>query len=52
MIIVLKPGAPAETAGELLRQIEDKGLKPLHMPGTERVVLGAQIGRASCRERV
>ena len=41
MIIVLKPGAPAETAGELLRQIEDKGLKPLHMPGTERVVLGA-----------
>jgi 3-deoxy-7-phosphoheptulonate synthase len=41
MIIVLKPEAPAETAGLLLAQIEEKGLKPLHMPGTERVVLGA-----------
>ena len=41
MIIVLKPEAPAETAGLLLAQIEEKGLRPLHMPGTERVVLGA-----------
>jgi 3-deoxy-7-phosphoheptulonate synthase len=41
MIIVLKPEAPAETASQLLAQIEGKGLKPLHMPGSERVVIGA-----------
>jgi 3-deoxy-7-phosphoheptulonate synthase len=41
MIIVLKPEASAEIAGELLARISDKGLKPLHMPGAERVVLGA-----------
>jgi 3-deoxy-7-phosphoheptulonate synthase len=41
MIIVLKPEAPAETAQELLDRISSKGLKPLHMPGSERVVLGA-----------
>jgi 3-deoxy-7-phosphoheptulonate synthase len=41
MIIVLKPGAPAQTADELLKQIAGKGLKPLHLPGDERVVLGA-----------
>jgi 3-deoxy-7-phosphoheptulonate synthase len=41
MIIVLKPEAPAETANQLLEQIAAKGLKPLHMPGSERVVLGA-----------
>jgi 3-deoxy-7-phosphoheptulonate synthase len=41
MIIVLKPEATPEIAQELLKRIEDKGLKPLHMPGVERVVLGA-----------
>ncbi len=41
MIIVLKREAPPETAQELLDRIAEKGLKPLHMPGTERVVLGA-----------
>ena len=41
MIIVLKPEASAEIAQELLDRIAAKGLKPLHMPGTERVVLGA-----------
>jgi 3-deoxy-7-phosphoheptulonate synthase len=41
MIIVLKPEATEETAQEILRRIEEKGLKPLYMPGTERVVLGA-----------
>ncbi|HEY0086465.1 MAG TPA: hypothetical protein VGB65_11205, partial [Allosphingosinicella sp.] len=41
MIIVLKPEATAETARDILERIEGKGLKPLHMPGTERVVLGA-----------
>jgi len=41
MIIVLKPEASAETARELLDRIAGKGLKPLHMPGAERVVLGA-----------
>lgn len=41
MIIVLKPDAPAETSDDLLKQIADKGLQPLHLPGTERVVLGA-----------
>src|SRR3954449_1408318 len=41
MIIVLKPEASAETAQELIDRIAAKGLKPLHMPGAERVVLGA-----------
>jgi 3-deoxy-7-phosphoheptulonate synthase len=41
MIIVLKREATEETAKEILARIEEKGLKPLYMPGTERVVLGA-----------
>jgi 3-deoxy-7-phosphoheptulonate synthase len=41
MIIVLKPEATPEIAQELLDRIADKGLTPLHMPGAERVVLGA-----------
>jgi 3-deoxy-7-phosphoheptulonate synthase len=41
MIIVLKPEASPETAKELIDRISARGLKPLHMPGAERVVLGA-----------
>ena len=41
MIIVLRPEATEADAREILRQIADAGLKPLHMPGSERVVLGA-----------
>jgi 3-deoxy-7-phosphoheptulonate synthase len=41
MIIVLRPNAPADAAERLLAKIADAGLTPLHMPGTERVVLGA-----------
>jgi 3-deoxy-7-phosphoheptulonate synthase len=41
MIIVLKPEASPEIAEALLAEIADRGLKPLHMPGVERVVLGA-----------
>jgi 3-deoxy-7-phosphoheptulonate synthase len=41
MIIVLKPDAEPAVADELLSLIAAKGCKPLHMPGTERVVLGA-----------
>src|SRR5437016_7778897 len=41
MIIVLKPEATPEMAEELLAQISALGLTPLHMPGVERVVLGA-----------
>jgi 3-deoxy-7-phosphoheptulonate synthase len=41
MIIVLKPGAPPDVAQEILARIESLGCRPLHMPGTERVVLGA-----------
>ncbi len=41
MIIVLKPTASSEAAQELLASIGSKGLKPLHLPGAERVVLGA-----------
>lgn len=41
MIIVLKREATQENAQEILDRIEEKGLKPLYMPGTERVVLGA-----------
>ncbi|SDK01645.1 3-deoxy-D-arabinoheptulosonate-7-phosphate synthase [Ferrimonas sediminum] len=41
MIIILKPHASKEEAQKLLRQIEQKGLKPLYMPGVERTVIGA-----------
>jgi 3-deoxy-7-phosphoheptulonate synthase len=41
MIIVLKPEAKPEDAQELLDRIAAEGLTPLHMPGSERVVLGA-----------
>ncbi|MHB1329708.1 MAG: 3-deoxy-7-phosphoheptulonate synthase [Gemmatimonadales bacterium] len=41
MIIVLKPGASADHADDLIRKIASLGLRPLHMPGSERVVLGA-----------
>ena len=41
MIIVLKPEATSRSAEEILARISGAGLKPLHMPGSERVVLGA-----------
>ena len=41
MIIVLKPEASESEAREILDHIAALGLRPLHMPGTERVVLGA-----------
>ncbi len=41
MIIVLKPTATEEDAKQILDKIERKGLKPLFMPGVERIVLGA-----------
>ena len=41
MIIVLKPEATPEHAQALLRRIAELGLRPLHLPGEERVVLGA-----------
>lgn len=41
MIIVLKPTATQADAEELLKKIASVGLKPLHMPGVERTVLGA-----------
>ncbi len=41
MIIVLKPGVDDATQQQLLHKIESAGLKPLHMPGVERTVLGA-----------
>lgn len=41
MIIVMKPGASSDVVQALLGQIKRMGLKPLHMPGSERVVLGA-----------
>lgn len=41
MIIVLKPAASAEDADNILARISAAGLRPLHMPGSERVVLGA-----------
>lgn len=41
MIIILNQGATKQQADELLKLIEDSGLKPLYMPGTERTVLGA-----------
>ena len=41
MIIVMKPGVEQAEIDALLGRIEAAGLKPLHMPGSERVVLGA-----------
>ena len=41
MIIVLKAEATKQDADEILAKIENAGLKPLYMPGTERTVLGA-----------
>jgi 3-deoxy-7-phosphoheptulonate synthase len=41
MIIVLRPDAPSGSAERLLERISGAGLQPLHMPGSERVVLGA-----------
>ncbi|MCC5807347.1 MAG: 3-deoxy-7-phosphoheptulonate synthase [Opitutales bacterium] len=41
MIIVLKPSAAESDAREILDRIADAGLKPLHMPGVERTVIGA-----------
>lgn len=41
MIIVLKPHATKEHADELMLRIAALGLRPLYMPGQERVVLGA-----------
>jgi len=41
MIIVLRPEATQQHADEILQRIAAVGLRPLHMPGTERVVLGA-----------
>ncbi|HEV8150350.1 MAG TPA: 3-deoxy-7-phosphoheptulonate synthase [Gemmatimonadales bacterium] len=41
MIIVLKPHATRQHAEELMQRIAALGLRPLYMPGQERVVLGA-----------
>ncbi|WP_407330664.1 3-deoxy-7-phosphoheptulonate synthase [Enterovibrio sp. 27052020O] len=41
MIIVLKPQATEQQAKAILDKIEQAGLKPLYMPGVERIVLGA-----------
>ena len=41
MIIVLKPDATKAHAEELMARITALGLRPLYMPGAERVVLGA-----------
>src|SRR5262245_30718280 len=51
MIIVLKPTATPREAEEILARIEGLGLRPLHMPGTERVVLGA-LGDERILERL
>ena len=41
MIIVLKPGTSKEIADQIMDRIDKMGCRPLYMPGTERVVLGA-----------
>lgn len=51
MIIVLRPEATKSHADDLLARIASVGLRPLYMPGTERVVLGA-IGDERVLERL
>ena len=51
MIIVLKPGATKAHADEIQERIASLGLKPLYMPGSERVVLGA-LGDERVLERL
>jgi 3-deoxy-7-phosphoheptulonate synthase len=41
MIILLKKEASKADADIILNKISDAGLKPLYMPGTERILLGA-----------
>jgi len=41
MIILLKKEATKQDADFILEKISNEGLKPLYMPGTERIVLGA-----------
>ncbi len=41
MIIILRPDASEQDAQEILQKIDTAGLKPLHMPGVERTVIGA-----------
>jgi 3-deoxy-7-phosphoheptulonate synthase len=41
MIIVLRRDASPDAAQAILARISEAGLTPLHMPGSERVVLGA-----------
>ncbi|HXW52536.1 MAG TPA: 3-deoxy-7-phosphoheptulonate synthase [Myxococcota bacterium] len=41
MIIILKQNASKEDADNILDEIEKTGLKPLFLPGVERIVIGA-----------
>ncbi|ACV27060.1 3-deoxy-7-phosphoheptulonate synthase [Kangiella koreensis] len=41
MIIILRHDASEQDAQEILQKIDAAGLKPLHMPGSERTVIGA-----------
>lgn len=41
MIIVLKNEAEKKEIDDMLEKIKDAGLKPLYLPGTEKIVLGA-----------
>ncbi len=62
MIIILKKSASQADAEPILQQIRDKGLKPLFMPGEEKIVIGAigdervlaslQLDSLDCVEKV
>lgn len=41
MIIILKQNASKQDADSILEEIEKTGLKPLFLPGVERIVIGA-----------
>lgn len=41
MIIILRHDASEQDAQEILQKIDTAGLKPLHLPGVERTVIGA-----------
>ena len=52
MIIIMKPQASKEDVQKVTSLIESKGLQVHLSEGSQVTIVGVEIGRASCRERV